>query len=70
MLKPHTWLVNTGPNGFDDRVTALHMVNGTELLILPGLMNHRIISKNDVDNFLKTHIWGTAIQAGILSQSE
>jgi hypothetical protein len=29
ICKPHTWLVNAGSNGFNDRVTALHMVNGT-----------------------------------------
>jgi hypothetical protein len=71
MRKPHTWLVNTGPNGFDDRVTALHMVNGTtQLRVLHGLMNRPMISKEDVYNVLKTRIEETAIQAGMLSQSE
>ena len=71
MRKPHTWLVNTGPNGFDDRVTALHMVNGTtQLHILHGLMNHLIIIKEDIYNILNTCIEQTAIQAGMLSQSE
>jgi hypothetical protein len=71
MRKPHAWLVNTGPNGFDARVTALHMVNGTtQLQVLHGLMNRAMIHKEDVYNILKTHIEETAIQAGTLSQSE
>jgi hypothetical protein len=71
MRKHHTCIVNTGPNGFDDKVTALHMVNGTtQLRVLHGLMNRRMISKEDVFNVLNTRIVETAIEAGILSQSE
>jgi hypothetical protein len=71
MRKPHTWLVNTGPNGYDDTVTVLDMVNGTtQSCVLIGRMNRPMISKDDVYNVLKTHIVETAIEAGILSQSE
>jgi hypothetical protein len=66
MRKAHTWLVNTGPNGFDDRVTALDMVNGTtQLRVLHRLMNRPMISKEDIYNVLKTSIEETAMQAGM-----
>jgi hypothetical protein len=62
MHKPHTRLVNTGTNGFDDRVTVLHMVNGTtQLSVLHGLMNHPMINKEEIYKVPKTHIEETAI---------
>ena len=68
MLKPHTWLVNTGPNSFDDRVTVHLMVNGTtQLHVLHGLINYPMISKEDICNVLKIHIEETAIQDRMLS---
>ena len=71
MCMPHTWLVNTGPNSFNNRVTALHMVNGTtQLRVLHGLMNCPMISMEDIYTVLKTRIEETAIQAEMLSQSE
>jgi hypothetical protein len=71
MRKPHTWLVNTGSNGFDDRVTVLNMVNGTtQLRVLHELMNCPMIRNEDVYNVLKTPIEETAIQAGMLLPSE
>ncbi|KAF8540097.1 hypothetical protein BDD12DRAFT_881129 [Trichophaea hybrida] len=71
MHQPHTWLVNTGQNSFNDRLTALHMVNGTtQLSLLPGLINCLMISKQDLYNLLKTRIEETAIQAGMLSKSK
>ena len=56
MRKPHTWCVNTGPNGFDDRGTVFYMVNvTTQLPVLHGLINHPMISKEDVYNVFSTH---------------
>jgi hypothetical protein len=66
-----TCLVNTGPNGFHDRVTLLQMVHGTTLLhVFLGLVNCPILGKEDIYNILQTPIEETTIQAGMLSQSE
>jgi len=37
---PHTWLLNTGPNGYDNRASDLHQLSGVpQLRVLHGLMN-------------------------------
>ncbi len=52
---PHCWLLNTGPNGYDDRVTLLHHKNGAaQMRVLHGLMNSPDISTADVYNVLQT----------------
>jgi hypothetical protein len=71
MCMPYTWLVNTGLNSFDDRVTVLYMVNGsTWRHVLHGLINCPMICKENVYNVPKTCIEESAIQAGMWLQSE
>jgi hypothetical protein len=37
---PHTWLLNTGPNGYDNRASDLHHLSGVaQMRVLHGLMN-------------------------------
>jgi len=37
---PHTWLLNTGPNGYDNRASVLHQLSGVaQMRVLHGLMN-------------------------------
>jgi hypothetical protein len=37
---PQTWLLNTGPNGYDNRVSDLHQLSGVaQMRVLHGLMN-------------------------------
>jgi hypothetical protein len=37
---PHTWLSNTGPNGYDNRASDLHQFSGVaQMGVLHGLMN-------------------------------
>jgi hypothetical protein len=51
--QPHCWILNTGPAGYDDRVTELHRLRGTsQLLVLHGLMDRPEISTEDLYNVL------------------
>jgi len=37
---PHTWLLNTGSNGYDNRVSDTHLLSGlAQMRVLHGLMN-------------------------------
>ena len=55
MRQPHCWLLNTGPSGYDDRVTELHTLRGTaQLLVLDGLMDRPDISTEDLYNLLQS----------------
>jgi hypothetical protein len=37
---PHTWLLNTEPNGYDNRASDLHQLSGVaRMRVLQGLMN-------------------------------
>jgi len=37
---PHTWLLNTGPNGYDNRASYLHQPSGVaQMRVLHGRMN-------------------------------
>jgi len=37
---PHTWLLNTGPSGYDKRASDLHLLSGVaHLKVLHGLMS-------------------------------
>ena len=37
---PHTWLLNTGPYGYDNRVSDLHQLSGVaQMRVQHGLMN-------------------------------
>ena len=37
---PHTWLLNTGPNGYDNRASDLHQLSGVaQMKVLHGLLN-------------------------------
>jgi hypothetical protein len=37
---PHTWCLNTGPNGYDNRASDLHQLSGVaQMEVLHGLMS-------------------------------
>ena len=37
---PHTWLLNTGPSGYDNRASDLHQLSGVAIMrVLHGLMS-------------------------------
>jgi len=37
---PHTWLLNTGPGGYDNRASGLHQLSGVaQMRVLHGLMS-------------------------------
>jgi len=37
---PHTWVLNTGPSGYDNRASNLHQPSGVaQMGVLPGLMS-------------------------------
>jgi len=37
---PHPWLLNPGPNGYENRVSDLHQLSGVaQMRVLHGLMN-------------------------------
>ena len=37
---PHTWLLNTGPNGYDNTASDLHQLSGVaQMIVLHGSMN-------------------------------
>jgi hypothetical protein len=51
---PHTWLLNTGPDGYDDRVSELHQRSGVaEMRVLHGLMNRPDITINMIYRMVK-----------------
>jgi len=51
---PHTWLVNTGPNGYDIRASDLHQLSGVaQMRVLHGLMNRPNITTTRIYRILK-----------------
>jgi hypothetical protein len=51
---PHTWLLNTGPNGYDNRVSDLHQLSGvTQMRVLHGLMNRPNITTTMIYRILE-----------------
>jgi len=51
---PHTWLLNTGPNGYDTRVSDLHQLSGVaQMRVLHGLMNRPNITMTMIYRILE-----------------
>jgi len=53
---PHTWLLNTGPGGYDNRASDLHQLSGVaQMRILHGLMSRPNITKTMIQRILESH---------------
>jgi hypothetical protein len=51
---PHTWLLNTGPNGYDNRASDLHQLSGVaQMRVLHGLMNRPNITTTMIYRILE-----------------
>jgi len=51
---PHTWLLNTGPNGYDNRASDLHQLPGVgQMRVLHGLMNRPNITTTMIYQILE-----------------
>jgi hypothetical protein len=51
---PHTWLLNTGPNGYDNRASDLHQLCGVaQMRVLHGLMNRPNITTTMIYTILE-----------------
>jgi len=51
---PHTWLLNTGPNGYDNRASDLHQMSGlAQMRVLHGLMNRPNITTTMIYRMLE-----------------
>jgi len=51
---PHTWLLNTGPNGYDNRASDLHQLSGVaQIRVLHGLMNRPNITTTMIYSILE-----------------
>jgi hypothetical protein len=50
---PHTWLLNTGPNGYDNRASALHQLSGVaHMRVLHCLTNQPNITMRMISRIL------------------
>jgi hypothetical protein len=53
---PHTWLLNTGPNGHDNRASDLHQLSGVaQMRVLHGLINQPNITTTMIYCILECH---------------
>jgi hypothetical protein len=53
---PHTWLLNTGPSGYDNRANDLHQLSGVaQMKVLHGLMSRPNIMTSMIDCILVCH---------------
>jgi hypothetical protein len=51
---PHRWLLNTGPNGYDNRPSNLHQLSGVaQMRVLQGLMNRPNITTTMIYRILE-----------------
>jgi len=51
---PHTWLLNTGPNGYDNRASDLHQLSGVaQMRVLHGLRNRPNITTTMIYQILE-----------------
>jgi len=51
---PHTWLLDTGPNGYDNRASDLHQLSGVaQMRVLHGLMNQPNITTTMIYRILE-----------------
>jgi len=52
---PHTWLLNTGPGGYDNRVSDLHQLSGVaQMRVLHGLMSQPNITTSMIYRILES----------------
>jgi len=52
---PHTWLLNTGPGGYDNRTSDLHQLSGVAQIRVPhGLMSRPNITMSMIYRILKS----------------
>jgi hypothetical protein len=55
-----TWLLNTGPNGYDNRVSDLHQFSGVaQMIVLQGLMNQPNITTTMINRILECRQYHT-----------
>ena len=53
---PHTWLLNTGPNGYDNRASDLHQLSGVaQMRVLHSLMNRPNITTTMIYRILECY---------------
>jgi len=53
---PNTWLLHTGPNGYDNRASDLHQLCGVAWMrVLHGLMNRLSITTTMIHQILECH---------------
>jgi hypothetical protein len=51
---PHTWLLNTGPNGYDNRASNLYQLSGVaQMRVLHGLINRPNITTTMIYRILQ-----------------
>ena len=51
---PHTWLLNTGPIGYDNRMSILHQHSGVaRMRVLHGLMSRPNITMSMINQILQ-----------------
>jgi len=51
---PHTWLLNSGPSGYDNRASDLHELSGVaQMKVLHGLMSRPNITTSMIDRILE-----------------
>jgi len=51
---PHTWLLNTGPGGYDNRASDLHQLSGVaQMKVLDGLMSRLNITTSMIYRILE-----------------
>jgi hypothetical protein len=51
---PHTWLLNTGSNGYDNRASDLHQLSRVaQMRVLHGLMNRQNITTTMIYQILE-----------------
>jgi hypothetical protein len=51
---PHTWLLNTGPGGYDNRASDLHLLSAVaQMKVLHGLMSRLNITTSMIYRILE-----------------
>jgi hypothetical protein len=67
-IVPRTWLLNTGPNGYDNRASDLHQLSGVaQMSVLHGLINQPNITMTMIYRILECRQDHTKQLLGVLS---
>jgi hypothetical protein len=57
---PHTWLLNTGPGGFENRASDFHQLSGVaQMNVLHGLMSQENITMSMIYLILESREYHT-----------